>query len=422
MQEENIDRLIGYLGEVSAFLSQIKFKMRENEQNIRISETVENYLDSFLPTTAPMRRNVDLQFDNKSAKNRLTFTKKELENMPQNYKNIFACQDNIVFYRIKPNGVYEARFHREGIHIEVSSKDPTVLKAKFLRALQKKAEKDIPVNVANTVLFNDYIDEWLAVKKRTIKASTYGEYDRLVTKDIKPFLAGKRLTEISRQMLQNFLFSYTDAGKHRTAEKIHLILRCVFDVAFDDYDLKSPMRKIVLPYREIKSGCALTIEEEKALIDFCIKNISWSASSGLLVLLFFGLRKSELKTIKVDGESLTCISSKTLMGRNEQLRRIPFTPNFKKVLQYVDFEKAKNTNTSTIDNTLKKIFPNHHTHELRYTFITRCKECGVNPEIVMLWDGHEEDKDVRSSKIDRGYTDFSWSFQLKQAELVDYDL
>ena len=236
------------------------------------------------------------------------------------------------------------------------------------------------------------------------------------------FFAGKRLTEISRATLQNFLFSYTDAGKHRTAEKIQLILRCVFDVAYEDYDLKSPMRKIVLPYREVKSGSALTLEEEKTLIAFCRENISWSASSALLVLLFFGLRKSELKTITVDQESLTCVSSKTLMGRNEQLRRIPFTPNFRKVLPLIDFEKARTTNTSTIDNTLKKIFPNHHTHELRYTFITRCKECGVNPEIVMLWDGHEEDKDVRSSKIDRGYTDFSWSFQRKQAELVDYDL
>lgn len=422
MQEENIDRLIGYLGEVSAFLSQVKFKIREHEQNIQISETVENYLDSFLPTTAPMRRREALQFDSKGTKNRLTFTNKELMNMPQNFKNIFACQDNIVFYRIKPNGVYEARFHREGIHIEVSSKDPTVLKAKFLRALQKKAEKEMPVNIAGTVIFNDYIDEWLSIKKRTIKASTYGEYERLVEKDIKPFLVGKRLTEITRQELQNFLFSYTDAGKHRTAEKILLILRCVFDVAFDDYDLKSPVKKIVLPYREVKSGSALTREEEKTLIDFCLNNISWSASSALLVLLFFGLRKSELKTIRTDETSLTCVSSKTLMGRNEQLRRIPFTPNFKKVLPYVDFEKAKNTNTSTIDNTLKKLFSNHHTHELRYTFITRCKECGVNPEIVMLWDGHEEDKDVRSSKIDRGYTDFSWAFQLKQAELVDYDL
>lgn len=61
-------------------------------------------------------------------------------------------------------------------------------------------------------------------------------------------------------------------------------------------------------------------------------------------------------------------------------------------------------------------------HEWIYTFITRCKECGVNPELVMLWDGHEEDKDVKSSKVDRGYTDYSEEYQLEQAQLVDYEI
>lgn len=40
--------------------------------------------------------------------------------------------------------------------------------------------------------------------------------------------------------------------------------------------------------------------------------------------------------------------------------------------------------------------------------ITRCKECGVHGELVMLWDGHEEDRSMHSSRIDRGYTDFSY--------------
>ena len=49
-----------------------------------------------------------------------------------------------------------------------------------------------------------------------------------------------------------------------------------------------------------------------------------------------------------------------------------------------------------------------------------CKECGVHGELVMLWDGHEEDRSIHSSRIDRGYTDFSDTFQFKEAEKVDY--
>ena len=76
----------------------------------------------------------------------------------------------------------------------------------------------------------------------------------------------------------------------------------------------------------------------------------------------------------------------------------------------------------TIASAMKRLFPNHHPHELRYTFITRCKECGVNPEVVMLWDGHSFDKDVRTTEVDRGYTDYSEEYLRKEALKVDYQI
>ena len=54
--------------------------------------------------------------------------------------------------------------------------------------------------------------------------------------------------------------------------------------------------------------------------------------------------------------------------------------------------------------------------------VTGGKECGVHSEIVMMWDGHSEDRDVLASRVDRGYTDFSMEHQLKEAEKVDYEL
>lgn len=60
----------------------------------------------------------------------LKFSKKEILQMPTNYRNVFATNDMIVHYRLRNDGVYEARFHRQGIDIEVSSKDLTKLKQK----------------------------------------------------------------------------------------------------------------------------------------------------------------------------------------------------------------------------------------------------------------------------------------------------
>lgn len=94
----------------------------------------------------------------------------------------------------------------------------------------------------------------------------------------------------------------------------------------------------------------------------------------------------------------------------------------KMVLPYIDFEKAKETKQRTIASAMKRLFPKHHPHELRYTFITRCKECGVNPEVVMLWDGHSFDKDVKTTEVDRGYTDYSQEYLRKEALKVDYQI
>ncbi len=95
---------------------------------------------------------------------------------------------------------------------------------------------------------------------------------------------------------------------------------------------------------------------------------------------------------------------------------------FRKVWNEIDFEKAKKTGKKTLDDTIKRIFPTRHLHELRYTFISRCKEAGCNLELVMLWDGHEFDKDVRSSKVDRGYTQYSDEVYFGDIEKVNYSL
>ena len=68
------------------------------------------------------------------------------------------------------------------------------------------------------------------------------------------------------------------------------------------------------------------------------------------------------------------------------------------------------------------MFPERHVHEFRYTFITRAKECGVNPEVVMLWAGHESDSDVKTSKVDRGYTTYSEEYLLDEVHKIEYDL
>ena len=360
-----------------------------------------------------------------------TLSKKESKRMPEKYRRIFACEDRIIPYRFH-KGVYEAHYRRDGFKVFACAKDFKEMREKFTAKLleQMNGKRPLPIPSKgketapshSDARFADYLREWLEIKRKTCKESTVKEYERLSSVNLLPVFGDKAITDISRQELQSYLFRFIDEGKHRTAEKLHQVLCCIFDLACEDLHILSPMKKIVLPYYEPKKGSALTKEEEQTLVEWCIEHRGNEASSALLVLLYFGLRRSELKTISVENEMLTCTTSKTKMGRSEVKRSIPFTPVFRRVLPYVDFEKARNTNVNTIYTTFKRLFPHRHTHELRYNFITRAKETGCNLEAVMLWAGHSFDKDVKSSAVDRGYTDYSKEYLVQEAQKIDYIL
>lgn len=369
-------------------------------------------------------------FDEK-AKRTFKLSKKEIKNMPEPIRKVFIANDYIANYRITQNGYYEARIRRKDMYIEASARDFETMRKRFLERLKAYAEScaaqtTIPTQTAaapdsKTVLFTDYAEEWLNIKRQTTKPSTYKEYERSYKVDLEPTFRGRNLHEITRSELQKYLFDIVDEGKNRKAEKLALMLNCIFDMAADDFGVPSPMKKVVLPNYQTKKGTAFTKEEEQELVAYCKANKDVATTDALLVLLYFGLRKSELKSIEIiDGKWLQCETSKERLGQNVVLRKIPFTPMVQKILPFIDFEKAKSANLNTVSTRLKRLFPNHHPHELRYTFIARCKECGVNPEVVMIWSEHSEDKDVLSSRVNRGYTDFSKEFQLREAEKVNY--
>ena len=359
-------------------------------------------------------------------KNGFKLTKQEIKTMPESIRKIFIANNYIVNYRITSNGYFEARIRRKGMYIEASGRDFETMRKRFMDRLaafyehppiQQIEEPPTPVPTAKTMLFGNYGREWLKIKEQTTKPSTFKEYERSFRVDLEPTFGSKPLAEITRNDLQNYLFGIVGENKHRKAEKLALMLNCIFDMAAEDYDIPSPMKKVVLPAYQTKKGEALTKDEEARLVNYCKSHKDVEGTDALLVLLYFGLRKSELKSIQVlDGKWLQCETSKERLGQNVVLRKIPFTPQVKKALPYIDFEKAKNTNLNTISTRMKRLLPNHHPHELRHTFISRCKEAGVASEVVSIWAGHSLSGTITSTV----YTHYSDEFQLKEADKVIY--
>lgn len=357
--------------------------------------------------------------DDTNEKPLIKFNKQEIENMPESVKQFI-----IINGRILPctelRGMYQVRYNRDGFHINVASKSQKELKQKFFDKLKEQTK----AMESKTPLIKDFAIDWFKIIKPVTKENTYNGYVSTWRTHIIPMFGHLHLDELTRNDIQNYIYLLTEEGKNRTAKKIKQQLGASYKIACNDYDIKNPLLKVILPRYQVDKGEAFTFAEERKIVDFCIANSHLKAVSAILLLLYTGMRSGELKTIQYVQDKhdyIDCITEKTRQGLPDVHRQIPISPMLRKVLPYIDFEKAKTVHYRYLDNVFKMIFPKRRLHELRYTFISRCKECRCSLELVMLWSGHTDDKDVESSKVNRGYTTYSEDFYFKEIELVNYE-
>ena len=69
----------------------------------------------------------------------LNFSTKELSTMPKAFQKSFIVDNRIVKFRFY-EGLFQARYRRDGFHIEVASKDFDTMKQKFMLRLSMQAE------------------------------------------------------------------------------------------------------------------------------------------------------------------------------------------------------------------------------------------------------------------------------------------
>lgn len=339
--------------------------------------------------------------------------------MPEDFQKIFTIQLPI-HVRQKQNGVYEARFRRKGFNICVSSTNYDLLKGKFLSALKQSektsSEKEEPTK--QIFLFSDVAERWLELKCPTIKTNTYKFYLSLFGANLFPIFGKRELREIKQSDIQALINEYIDLGKPRTATKIFQTLKAIFDFAVgEDLIEKSPMRLLRAPKYEEKNGCALTNAEERNFIARLAESkCSPEIKDALLVLLYTGIRRSELAKALIEDGFLSVVCAKVRKGFRERRRLIPITPMLAEILPNMDLGELRKVRPDALTQAFKRLMPEDHLHELRHTFITRCQECGVAREVVSVWAGHAAD----NSQTSNVYTHFSREFMLKEAQKVIY--
>ena len=109
----------------------------------------------------------------------------------------FDGEDTVVFnivvrYRFH-NGIYHARFRRDGYNIEVASKDFEVMKNKFFAALMEQTTH----KPSKKPLMKNFLIQWLSEKRPTLKDGTYKSYEGLIKTELIPNLGEKHIDQIT---------------------------------------------------------------------------------------------------------------------------------------------------------------------------------------------------------------------------------
>ena len=344
--------------------------------------------------------------------------------MPPKFKKLFKYNNVIAHVRLTERKVYEVRCSIDGVPYLGCSKDLDTAKAKFILDLKKdksefiKRKNEKKQTSSKEIMFNDYFIRWLTtVKKPYIKETTFKSYMDQYKAGIQKFFEGKPIKSLDAFTLQEYINTFTNSEKFRTAKKVYnLVSPCLEYAVADGIIDRNPMAKIVIPKYETKSGCPISQEEERRLVN-ALREKPTIYAQALVFLTYTGLRVGELATVEVDDGWITAVTEKKRKGLNEKKRRIPISPILKRLMPYIEIETFKSVQATTISRHVSDYFKGHHTHDLRHTFITRCQEVGIRREIVSIWAGHNTDNSI-TSKV---YTHLDQNEKLQLEEIAKFD-
>lgn len=183
------------------------------------------------------------------------------------------------------------------------------------------------------------------------------------------------------------------------ATRTHVYARQVLNSAFDKaYKLELVSSNVMLAVEKVryrkKHSQALTLSEQKRFIE----KLKGSKYETLyLFYLYTGCRCSEAlaltwNDVDFDDRTIKISGTKTEMS----IRKIPLTSDVETLLKNEQKKVKKSSHDfrifpysrEIVSRTFKKLCPEHHLHDLRHTFITRCAESGINVSVCQQIVGH----------------------------------
>lgn len=175
---------------------------------------------------------------------------------------------------------------------------------KMLDEARKSYEGDLPKaeKPTESILFTDFMREWLGMIKSSVEMSTYGSYSFIVEKRIIPYFEDKNIllteltpTDIQRYYTHCLLAEHVSANTviHRHAN-IHKALKYAFKVGLIPYN---PADRVERPR---KNSFSSGVYGDKELEDLFAAAKGTKLELAVILGAFYGLRRSEIVGLKWD--------------------------------------------------------------------------------------------------------------------------
>lgn len=401
MNHEEIKELLGYCAKISNFLIRVKHRISDNLKEVEISEAVENYLNGFSSSNKKTaQRNEALKDDGVLA------TPTEVSQMNINLPGVSINS------KPRKDGRYQGYIVDKNGKTYVYGRTMEEVAQKIKRFLQygtpkkkKPAIEKLNGVPATFTAFAMYYFENFR-KKKVAERTYYSDIGRF-KRYLQPHFKETPLKKITPKDCQDLIDRIEKSGKGKTCDEIYSLLSVILKMAIKHAILlHNPLDIVFHVQHERKHGAALTKEEETTL------KISLKDSPYLpvcMLALYTGLRPNELATAKLDGKFIVAVNSKR-KNKKVEYKRIPIS---KMLAPYV-LQTFNVPSLNFLRKLIRETLPGHILYDLRTTFYSRCKECGISEYALNAFMGHS------LGALGNAYTDLSDDFLLKEMDKFEY--
>lgn len=273
-----------------------------------------------------------------------------------------------------------------------------------------------------TIKFEEISEEWLELKRNTIKQSTYYKYAYCIEKYLKERLGKLRKKDLEMYDYNQMTNELTKELSPKSVKEILNVLKSILKYANQKYSMNIHLDLIISPKVRVKEINVLSKKEVNKLEKYCLKENSLK-SLGVLICLNTGLRIGEICALKwedIDLEKKVIHIKKTLQRvytvekktqiiidsskTDSSIRAIPMSDKIYHILKglykkqnagsfFLTGSNSQYIEPRSYQNMFKKILKaskvkEYNFHVLRHTFATNCIKVGMDIKSLSEILGH----------------------------------